>query len=142
MTVEIREDLPSIDDFLRLRAENGLTPRSRAAAEAGLPKSIAAVTAWDGETCIGMARATGDALTWTVADVAVDAAHRRQGIADRMLSVLMARLRRIAPAEVYVSLVADLPADALYARHGFGPVAPRSIGMAQWLRPDEEEAAA
>ena len=34
----------------------------------------------------------------------------------------------------YVSLLADVPADALYGQFGFVPTAPRTLGMA-WKRP-------
>ena len=133
MSVEIRHGVPPLADYLRLRADSGLTPRSEAAAKAGLPNTVAAVTAWTDGRAVGMARAVGCGLNYEVVDVAVHPAHHRQGIGDRMMAALMDRLRAIAPAEAYVSLVADLPADALYARHGFRPVAPASIGMAQWI---------
>jgi hypothetical protein len=47
--------------------------------------------------------------------------------------------RITAPA--YVSLVADGDAQRLYAQYGFEPVAPRSIGMAQWLNPVQPSSA-
>ncbi|MFD1796035.1 hypothetical protein ACFSC1_08585 [Paracoccus aurantiacus] len=34
------------------------------------------------------------------------------------------------PESAYVSLIADVPADGLYAQFGFVPTAPRSVGMA------------
>ena len=133
MTVEIRHGVPPIDDYLRLRADNGLTPRSRIAAEAGLPGSVCAITAHAGDRIVGMARVAGDALNYEIVDVAVDTAFRRRGIADAMMAALMIRLKEIAPAEAYVSLVADGPADALYARQGFRSVMPASQGMSQWI---------
>lgn len=129
------EGVPPVEDYRRLRAVAGLTPRSEAAARAGLPGTMAGVHVVDGEgRPVGMARAIGDgALVATVVDVAVDPAHQRQGIGEAMMAALMARLRAMLPAEAYVSLVADGEAHRLYARHGFEPVAPASIGMAQWI---------
>lgn len=42
----------------------------------------------------------------------------------------MAHLRQYAPATAYVSLIADGEARHLYAKYGFEPVMPASIGMA------------
>ena len=53
--------------------------------------------------------------------------------ANVILTVLLERIRRDAPAGAYVNLIADLPGRRLYARHGFTPTAPDSIGMAQTL---------
>ena len=36
----------------------------------------------------------------------------------------------VIPKGAYVSLIADTPADQLYAQFGFVPTAPRSLGMA------------
>ena len=46
----------------------------------------------------------------------------------------MAHLTANAPTSAYVSLIADVPADRLYAQFGFKPTAPRSLGMAMVLR--------
>jgi GNAT superfamily N-acetyltransferase len=126
-------------DYCRLREVSGLTPRTLAAAEAGLPRSVIGVHVLHEGCVVGMGRVVGDgALTLTVADVAVEPAHQGRGLGQAIMADLMARLAAQVPAEslegAYVSLVADLPADRLYARHGFEPVTPRSIGMARWLR--------
>ena len=43
-------------------------------------------------------------------------------------------LREHVPETGYVSLLADVPADALYGQFGFVHTAPRTLGMA-WKRP-------
>jgi hypothetical protein len=50
------------------------------------------------------------------------------------MTYLMAELEKLAPAEAYVSLIADGEAHRLYAQFGFRPTAPASIGMAQWIK--------
>jgi hypothetical protein len=50
------------------------------------------------------------------------------------MATLMKHIEETAPAEVHVSLMADGEAHRLYAQFGFEPVAPRSLGMAVWLR--------
>jgi hypothetical protein len=49
------------------------------------------------------------------------------------MTVLLDEIRRTAPAGAYVNLIADQPGRRLYARHGFTPTAPDSIGMARTL---------
>lgn len=65
--------------------------------------------------------------------VAVDPHHQGRGIGKWIVQELIEELKRIVPAEAYVSLIADGQANSLYARFGFEPTAPDSIGMAQWL---------
>ena len=80
-----------------------------------------------------MGRAVGDGLFYQLVDIAVDPAHQGQGLGKRIVAMLVEGLRQRAPAEAYVSLIADGEAHRLYARHGFRPTAPASIGMAQWI---------
>lgn len=50
-------EIPSVDDYLRLRRNAGLTARSSAAAAAGLPHTVAGVVVRSGEAVVGMGRA-------------------------------------------------------------------------------------
>ncbi|MNW18857.1 hypothetical protein D3C71_2185880 [compost metagenome] len=50
------------------------------------------------------------------------------------MAALTERLKAEAPEGAYVSLIADGDAKHLYAKYGFEPVMPASIGMAMWLR--------
>jgi GNAT superfamily N-acetyltransferase len=65
--------------------------------------------------------------------MAVLPAHQRRGLGDRILTALLDRIRKRAPADAYVNLLADEPGRKLYARHGFVETAPGSIGMARTL---------
>lgn len=130
-------EVPAVDDYRRLRRDAGLTPRSEAAAAAGLPGTIAGVVVRHEGRAIGMGRAIGDGgLVCQIVDIAVDPAHQGRGLGKAIMAALMAELRETVPAEAYVSLIADGEAKRLYATFGFEPVAPESIGMAMWLRPD------
>ncbi|TNC47704.1 GNAT family N-acetyltransferase [Rubellimicrobium rubrum] len=126
-------EVPPVEDYCRLRAVAGLTPRSAAAAAAGLPNTVVAIVVRHDGRAVGMGRAIGDGLCYQVVDVAVEPEHQGRGLGHAIVGGLMEQLRRLAPAEAYVSLIADGPADRLYAQHGFEPTAPASIGMAQWL---------
>lgn len=130
----LRLETPGTDEYRKLRAAAGLTPRSRTATEAGLPNTVAAVVVRtrNGQAA-AMARAVGDGLNYEVVDVAVDPAHQGRGLGKQVIAALMNQLRGIAPAEAYVSLIADGEANRLYAQFGFQPTAPASIGMAQWI---------
>jgi GNAT superfamily N-acetyltransferase len=123
---------PPLDDYLRLRVESGLSPRTADQARAGLPGSWAAChVVHEGGEVVGMGRLIGDGgWYFHVVDMAVLPAHQRQGVGDAVLSALLERIREVAPPGAYVNLLADPPGRRLYARHGFTETAPHSIGMA------------
>lgn len=126
-------EIPSVDDYLRLRHNAGLTARSTTAALAGLPHTVAGVVVRCGDDAVGMGRAIGDGLFYQIVDIAVEPAHQGKGLGKTIMARLMQALQQEAPAEAYVSLIADGKASDLYAQYGFKPTAPASIGMAQWL---------
>jgi GNAT superfamily N-acetyltransferase len=101
-----------------------------------LPGSWAAchvVEATTGAT-VRMGRLMGDgAWSFHVVDVAVLPAHQRRGIGDAVLTWLLDQVRQRAPADAFVSLMADPPGRRLYARNGFTERRELSIGMALWL---------
>lgn len=124
---------PAIDDYRRLRAESGLTPKSHEQAVAGRDGAWDACHVVDdatGET-VGMGRTLGDGgWYFHIVDVAVLPAHQRRGLGDAIMSRLVGRIRRDAPPGAWITLLADAPGRRLYERHGFVDTAPRSVGMA------------
>ena len=126
-------EVPSVGDYCRLRVAAGLTPRSETAAKMGLPQTVVGVLVRQGHAVVGMGRAVGDGLSYQIVDVAVESAHQGRGLGKTIMTELMRQLRLLAPAEAYVSLIADGEAHRLYAQFGFEPTAPASIGMAQWI---------
>lgn len=124
---------PSVDDYLRLRREAGLSPRTREQAIAALPGSWAAchVVPDSGGGAVGMGRLLGDGgWYFHVIDMAVLPEHQRRGIGDAILTALLDRIRTSAPPGAVVNLLADPPGRRLYERHGFSETAPGSVGMA------------
>lgn len=124
---------PPVEEYLRLRMESGLTPKSRAQADAALPGSWAACHVVEETTgaSVAMGRIVGDGgWCFHVVDMAVLPAHRRRGIGDAVLTALLDDVRERAPEGAYVNLLADAPGRRLYERHGFRETAPGSIGMA------------
>jgi GNAT superfamily N-acetyltransferase len=132
---------PTPTDYVRLRQEAGLTPRTLEQAQQALPGSWAAchvVAEADGAT-VGMGRLIGDGgWYFHVVDMAVLPAHQRLGIGDWVLTWLLDQIRERAPQDAFVSLLADPPGRRLYARHGFTEDRSLSIGMAMWLGADDE----
>ena len=125
---------PAIDDYRRLRKVSGLSEKTQAAAEAGLPNSWFAVTIRHEGRTVGMGRIIGDGGTaFQIVDIAVEPEHQGQGLGKRIMTALVDHLRANAPASAYVSLIADGDARHLYAKFGFEPVMPASIGMALWV---------
>lgn len=130
---ELIDGVPQVQDFCRLRRVAGLSPKTEAMAARGLPNTIfGAVILHDGRP-VAMGRVIGDGGTaFQIVDMAVEPGHQGQGLGHAIMARLMVRLRA-AHSGAYVSLIADGPAHRLYARHGFAPTAPASIGMAQIL---------
>lgn len=122
--------VPTPDEYLHLRAAAGPSPFSRAAAELALPNTIFAVVIEEAGRAIGMGRLISDGgCFFQIVDIAVDPTHQGRGLGKRIMAGLMAHVATL-PKGAYVSLIADTPADRLYAQFGFVATAPRSLGMA------------
>lgn len=133
MTIELKPQIPDTDTFLMLRERAGLSGYERKAAELGLKNSLYGVMLFDGETPVGMGRLIGDGgLAIQVTDIAVLPEYQGLGLGKKIMAALTAFIETELPASTYVSLIADLPADRLYAQFGFRETAPASIGM--WRR--------
>ena len=125
---------PTPEVYAALRVGAGLSAKSAEAAARGLPNTLFAVQILHGGEPIGMGRVIGDGGTaFQVVDIAVLPAHQGQGLGKRIMGEIAAWLRVNVPETGYVSLLADVPADALYAQFGFVHTAPRTLGMA-WKR--------
>ncbi|HEV6967073.1 GNAT family N-acetyltransferase [Roseateles sp.] len=126
---------PDAATYQHLRVASGLSPKSAEAAARGLPNTLFAVQVLHRGEPVGMGRVVGDGGTaFQVVDIAVLPEHQGRGLGRLIMEEIEAWLLANVPAGGYVSLLADVPADALYARFGFEPTAPRTVGMA-WKRP-------
>ena len=125
---------PSVDDYRRLRKVSGLSEKTLASAEAGLPNTWFAVTVQAEGRAVAMGRVIGDGGTaFQITDMAVEPEHQGKGLGKTIMAALVEHLRANAPASAYVTLIADGDAKHLYAKYGFEPVTPASIGMALLL---------
>jgi GNAT superfamily N-acetyltransferase len=135
MTYTTLFETPSAATYQHLRVASGLSPKSAEAAARGLPNTLFGVQILHGGEPIGMGRVIGDGGTaFQVVDIAVLPEHQGQGLGKRIMEAIATWLRAHVPPSGYVSLLADVPADALYAQFGFVHTAPRTVGMA-WKRP-------
>ena len=125
---------PSAEVYRHLRVACGLSPKSADAAARGLPGTLFAVQVLHAGEAVGMGRVIGDGGTaFQVVDIAVLPEHQGRGLGKRLMAEIAAWLQAHVPESGYVSLLADVPADALYAQFGFVATAPRTVGMA-WRR--------
>ncbi len=121
---------PSVDEYVRLRLEAGLSGKTPEAARVGLANTWFGVTVRHRGEAVGMGRVIGDGgCFFEVVDIAVQPAHQRRGLGKRIMGALMDHLRANAPASAHVMLLADGPAHRLYEQFGFRATAPESIGM-------------
>ena len=123
---------PDIDDYLRLRADTGLTPKTAEQAEPIFENSwlwVHAIEKGSGQT-VGMGRVIGDSgWCFLITDMATDPAHQRRGIGRAILEELLSEILSSAPDNPYVVLLADALGRPLYRSMGFAETAPHSIGM-------------
>ncbi|WP_019913946.1 GNAT family N-acetyltransferase [Paenibacillus sp. HW567] len=127
--LEIRHEQPTIEQYLALRVEAGLSPMSAEGAEIGLPRSSFAVTLYEEGLLVGMGRVIGDGgCFFQVTDIAVKPSCQGRGLGKIIMREIRSFLDTV-PERAYVSLIADGEASRLYTQYGFKPVMPDSQGM-------------
>lgn len=131
----LRQGTPDVDAYLRLRADSGLTPKTREQAVAALPgtwRGCHVVDEASGEI-VGMGRVIGDGgWYFHIVDMAVLPEHQRSGIGDAIMTHLLDTIEAESPPGRFVTLMADPPGRRLYAAHGFSEARDRSMGMGLW----------
>ncbi|GHB34574.1 N-acetyltransferase [Pseudovibrio japonicus] len=135
MTYQILQEAPNLEDYLRLRRVAGLSRFSEEGARKGLAATIFGVCVVNDGRVVGMGRLIGDGgCFYQLVDIAVDPDHQGKGLGQKIMAALNDYLDRIKERPIYVSLIADVPANKLYKKYGFEETAPDSVGMARFLR--------
>lgn len=131
---QLRKSTPSVATYCHLREVTGLSPKTEEAARIGLAGGLFAVEVLHEDQTVGMGRLIGDGgCFFQIVDIAVLPEHQGQGLGKLIMKGLMAYVEEELPKSAYVSLIADGNANHLYAKFGFEPTAPASIGMARKL---------
>ncbi|MDO7906718.1 GNAT family N-acetyltransferase [Paenibacillus sp. JX-17] len=128
--MDIVYEPPGVEEYLELRAEAGLSPKSAEGAAKGLPNSLFAVTLREEGRLIGMGRVIGDGgCFFEVTDIAVRESYRGTGKGRLIMNEIMKYLHEHVPPLGFVSLVANIKAVTLYESCGFRRVLPHAEGM-------------
>ncbi|WP_193105365.1 GNAT family N-acetyltransferase [Brachybacterium sp. FME24] len=126
----VRHEAPTSAEYVRLREETGLSPRTPAQAAGALAASWAWTVVRDERDALAaMGRVIGDG-TWYfhLADIATAPDHQRRGLGRVVMEDLISRIDAAAPPNPYITLLADPPGQSLYRSLGFVESDP-SVGM-------------
>jgi GNAT superfamily N-acetyltransferase len=130
ITYSICHAIPSIADYQRLREQSGLSTKTLAAAERGLPNTLFGVEVLVDGLAIGMGRVIGDGgCFYQVVDIVVLPKHQGKGVGKAIMREISGYIEREIPESAHISLLADGMAFELYQQFGFTLSAPHSVGM-------------
>ena len=131
MEFTIKEEVPSVEDYIKIRIAAGLSRKSIEAASVGLRNSIYAITVIHSGKPIGLGRIIGDGgCFFQIVDIAVVPEHQKKGVGNKIMTTLMNYIKQQAPSTAYVSLMADHDTPSFYAKYGFEmSVPPTRAGM-------------
>lgn len=137
MSIQQIFEIPQPQEYCEMRVKAGLSPKSLAAAEKGLPNSLFAVCLREQDKLVGMGRVIGDgACFFEIVDIAVDPDYQGKGFGKQIMLAIEDYLADAAMEGSYVSMVADVP--EFYKPFGYKFMAPKSQGMFKWLKPRED----
>lgn len=131
MSYVLKEEIPSVDDYINIRLHAGLSRKSEEAATIGLRNSLFGGVVYYEEKPIGIGRVIGDGgCFFEITDMAVLPEHQKQGIGTMIMQALVNYLHHNAPSTAYVSLMADHGTPTFYEKFGFTrSEMPKSSGM-------------
>ena len=131
--MEFTNRIPAPEQYNSLRIRSGMSKKCAAPERVAraLKGSSFICSVWENEELIGFGRVIDDGgICFSVNDIMVDRRFQRQGIADRIMSRIDAYLDENANEFSFVTLLAKIPADHIYARHKFEYIDPaRRCGM-------------
>lgn len=120
MKYEIVEQLPTAEEYNRLRQLVGWDSYETDVIVRALPQTLYCVCARMNGTVVGMARVIGDGgLVYYIQDVIVHPNHQRQGIGIQMMDRVMAYISNHASQNTIVGLMAAHGKEPFYEKYGF-----------------------
>ncbi|MFO1372564.1 MAG: GNAT family N-acetyltransferase [Candidatus Competibacteraceae bacterium] len=139
MSYQLIEQLPSVDDYRRLREVVGWHNLSTKATAASLAGSVLSVCVLLEKETVAMGRVVGDGhFYFYLQDVIVHPAHRNRGIGKQITEHLVRRIKATAEPGAFFGLMAAANVAALYEKFGFQPRTADMPGMSMWLTPSEQ----
>ncbi|MGP5228676.1 GNAT family N-acetyltransferase [Arthrobacter rhombi] len=130
---------PTLDEYLALRKESGLsqkTPEQSAAALAG-SWFFCHIQEKKSGRAVAMGRIVGDGgWCFHIADMATLPDFQGQGLGRQVIDTLVAHIRHNAPENPYITLIADPPGRRLYEQAGFSEISPSRGMELPWVRQD------
>ena len=122
LNVTIKPDLPNAAEFQALRRTASWGDVSLKQADSALAGSLFGVTAFDGDTVIGMARLVGDGvMNAYIQDVVIAPDYRGQGVGAAVMQALLTQMKRALPADCTIGLMAAKDQEPFYASFSFIP---------------------
>ena len=131
--MEFSDRIPDPKQYNDLRVRSGMSTKridpDRVAR--ALKGSAFICSVWEKDTLIGFGRVIDDGgVCYSVNDIMVDKEYQRQGIGDQIMTKIDGYLDAHADTNSFVTLLARIPADHIYARHKFEYIDPkRRYGM-------------
>ena len=121
MTFKIEHRLPTVSEFITLRAETNWGIPDHVTVETVLDRSFSGVVAVEGGKVIGMVRTVGDGcLILYIQDVIISASHRSQGIGRFLIQALLDEATNTCSPNCTVGLFAATGQAGFYEKLGFG----------------------
>lgn len=132
MTYLLKEQVPSVADYISIRLAAGLSRKSPEAAAIGLKNGLFSVVVYAGKVPVGIGRIIGDGgCFFEIVDIAVLPAHQKKGLGHLIMQRLMRHIHDHALPTAYVSLMADHGTPEFYRKYGFEmSLPPKKAGMA------------
>ena len=128
--MEVIEATIPIEEYQRLRAVCGLSPKTDEACEIGLKNSLYSVIIKEGDVIIGMGRVIGDGGCFCqVVDICVVPEQQGKGIGKVIMASIAEFIKTKLPTSCYTSLIADGNASYLYEQFCFQDTMPESKGL-------------
>lgn len=118
--MEIKERLPSVEEYRKLRSQVGWWDTDENVTRIALNNSLFSVVATEGDTVIGTGRIAGDGgLYFYIQDLIVQPDHQSKGIGKAMMKELMSYIKKNAEPGSYIALMAAKGLEKYYESFGF-----------------------
>lgn len=131
----IKQQVPSADDYHRLRKAVNWHALSNERAQPGLKNSLYAVSVYDGEQLVAMGRIVGDGhIYFYLQDLMVRPDYQHHGLGSKIMESLMQYIDEHAPVKsgAYVGLMMAPGLHDFYEKFGFKDLPKDSPAMGMW----------